>query len=259
MTTLDQYAHCSKLRGVSPAAKASFALGGLVVCVSASGNALSLALFCVMAFACVVKSGVGVRAFFRLCAIPFWFVLIGALTVAVRFTGAAGGLFALPLFGHFLVLTTESAARAISLFLKSMASVSCLYFLCVSTTMNELLGLLDRLRCPKLFTELMMLIYRFIFVLLEIAEQLSIAQKSRLGDLGYKNRMRSVAILGGGIFIKAFKRSGDILNAMESRGYNGDVAFTTVLVRMSRAERLLLAGWLLLLLCAALGLHLAGL
>ncbi len=87
-----------------------------------------------------------------------------------------------------------------------------------------------------------MLIYRFIFVLLNISEQISVAQKSRLGNVNFSASLRSAGILGGSIFIKAFKRSNDILNAMESRGYTGSIDYTSELLPMSAREKRLLAG-----------------
>ncbi|MEM1483766.1 cobalt ECF transporter T component CbiQ [Oscillospiraceae bacterium PP1C4] len=258
MVTIDQHAYRSRLRGISPAAKAVFAIGSLLVCVSASSNTLSVAIFCIMAYFSICKSGVSAKTYLLLCGIPFWFVIIGSLTVGVHLSQTSEGLLSLPVFDRYLVLTQSGAAQAVNLFLKSMASVSCLYFLYVSTTINQLLGLLERLRCPKLFIELMMLIYRFIFVLLGVAEQIAVAQKSRLGNISYAASLRSIGILGSSVFIKAFKRSSDILNAMESRGYDGSLDYTAELVPMAAREKWWLTGGAVILTAAVLLCRWAG-
>lgn len=258
MITMDAYASRSKLREVSPGAKAAYAVGTLLVCITVSSGALSAGIFCLMAVSCVAGSGLKAGTFIRLCALPLGFVLIGALTIALGLDAQPRGIAAVPLFGRYLVLTAAGGAQAAQLVLNSMAGVSCMYFLYVTTPVGELLGLLNRLHCPKLFTELTMMVYRFIFILLDMAEGIHISQTSRLGNAGFAVSLRSAGILGGSVFIKAFKRSGEILNAMESRGYTGDFDYTESLPAVGRREWLALAVYGLILGAAAVICRLAG-
>lgn len=251
MVTIDQYAYHSRLRDESPAAKAIFSVGTLFVCIGAGSNLLSFLVFFLMT-ACILKSGVSLRIFVKLCSIPFWFVLIGILTIAFHLSGNPSGLIVLPIIGQYLVMTNQGAMQAVQVFLKSMAGVSCLYFLYVSTSMNQILGLFERIHTPKIVTEMMMMIYRFIFVLFAIMEQILTAQKSRLGNIGYVTSLRSAGILGASVFIKAFKHSGDILNAMESRGYDGSMDYTACLTPMRTRDKILLSFYGVILIFAAL-------
>ena len=118
---------------------------------------------------------------------------------------------------YFSILT---AAR---LFFKSLASVSCLYFLTLTTPIFEILSVLKKLKVPKLFVELMGLIYRFIFVLLDTANMIYISQNSRLGYSTLKTGFNSLGKLIANLFISSYKRSQDIYTAMESRCYDGDI------------------------------------
>lgn len=251
MVVLEQYAYHSRMRGESPAAKAVFSLGSLLIVVSAASVALSAAVFCIMSGCCICKAGVRIRHYLLLCAVPLGFVTVGALTVAVQFSSSAEGIFSLPLPGYYLVMTAQGAAQGIRLLLQSMAGVSCVYFLYLSTTVNALLGLLERLHTPKLFTELMLLIYRFIFVLIELCKQIDLAQKARLGNIGLCSSLRSMGLLGASVLFGAFKRSNEILTAMESRGYDGTLAYTAPVIFATGRQRALLCGYLLLLAAAA--------
>ena len=76
---------------------------------------------------------------------------------------------------------------------------------------------------PSLLTELMLLIYRFIFVLFETASSITVSQQSRLGNRSFKTRIRSFGKLGSSLFILALKRSGALYDAMESRCYDGSI------------------------------------
>jgi cobalt/nickel transport system permease protein len=71
--------------------------------------------------------------------------------------------------------------------------------------------------------ELMSLIYRFIFVLLETADTMFTAQSSRLGYVDLKTSYRSLGALVSTLFVRAYKRSTDLYTSLESRGYDGDL------------------------------------
>ena len=69
----------------------------------------------------------------------------------------------------------------------------------------------------------MLLIYRYIFVLLEIASNLRTAQNSRLGNKDYRTSLKSFGALASALFIRAIKKSNALYDAMESRCYDGTI------------------------------------
>ena len=92
-----------------------------------------------------------------------------------------------PLSGYAICLGTfyitagkDTILFAVQIFCTAFGAVSCLYFLSLSTPMTDLIAVLERLHCPSLFIELMLLIYRFLFVLAELASSISTAQKHGL-------------------------------------------------------------------------------
>ena len=132
-------------------------------------------------------------------------------------------VFAISFGNWYLTASKETLYYAFQIFVTAMASVSCLYFLSCNTPMTDILNVLKKLRCPKLLIELMMLIYRFIFVLLDCAHEISISQKSRLGNIDYRTSLKSFGTLVSALFVRAVKRSGFLYDAMESRCYDGDL------------------------------------
>lgn len=87
--------------------------------------------------------------------------------------------------------------------------------------MTDLLILFRKWKCPALIAELMLLIYRFIFVLLDRGKAVSIAQKSRLGNRDYRTGLHSFGELVSCLFVNSVKRSEALFDAMESRCYDG--------------------------------------
>jgi cobalt/nickel transport system permease protein len=71
--------------------------------------------------------------------------------------------------------------------------------------------------------ELSMLIYRYIFLFLEISEKMTLAQKLRLRRSGWLNSIRSLAMLTGSLFIRTLDQGERTLVAMNARGYDGEM------------------------------------
>jgi cobalt/nickel transport system permease protein len=96
-------------------------------------------------------------------------------------------------------------------------------FLALTTPLVDLVDLLRRLRCPLLLIDLMTLIYRYVFVLLESLDQMYTAQSSRLGYVNFRRGITSAGLLGSQLFIDAYRRSQRLQVALESRGYSGEL------------------------------------
>ena len=105
--------------------------------------------------------------------IPLVFLLLSTLAIIVNISGDSPGRFR-PSPGNLYI------TRKLPVFAPGTPAdphppwpvSSCLYFLALSTPMTDILNELRKLRIPALLLELMMLTYRFIFVLLEIASSI---------------------------------------------------------------------------------------
>lgn len=100
-------------------------------------------------------------------------------------------------------------------------------FISLSTTVPEFIGVLQSLKIPGVVIELMYLVYRYIFVLLERFEQMNIAAQSRLGYQGVRGSFYTFTHLGGNLLVSSFRQSSLCFDAMESRGYQGKLDFLT--------------------------------
>ncbi len=228
MLNIDQFAYLSKLRHRDPMEKLFFAILTLGVCLWADWIVISIAVLFIMGWVSVREGGTPLPLFVKLMLVPFSFLILSVLTIAFGISENPREFsFAVPMFGTFLGVSKISLITAGGLFCKALGGVSCLYYLSLTTPMIDLLAALRRLKLPGLLIELMSLVYRFIFILLETAENMVTAQNSRLGYANLSSGYRSLSVLASNLFIRAYKRSDQLYTALESRGYEGELNVLT--------------------------------
>lgn len=122
-----------------------------------------------------------------------------------------------------LSVTSTGLTLVGKLFIRITASLSCMTFIMFSTPFSELLQVLKRVRVPTLVLEIMLIMYRFLFILFEIANNMYVAQQSRGGQTGFHNRLKDTAILIVQIFMKTMQRYKSLSNGLVSRGFTDDI------------------------------------
>lgn len=223
MIVIDKLCYKSRLRYVNASEKFVYATLSLIICVVGRSIPAALLLFAVNGILTVRKGGIPLSRYIKLLRIPAAFLVIGIAAVIVNVSKTPLDAFALQIGEWYLTGSREGIERGVNLFLTAFAAVSCLYFLSLSTTITDLLGVLKKLHVPALVTELMLLIYRFIFLLTETASSVMTAQDCRLGNRDFRTKVKSFGGMGTAVFVKAVKRSNAMFDAMESRGYDGTI------------------------------------
>ncbi len=108
-------------------------------------------------------------------------------------------------------------------------SVAMLMLLSFTTPIHELGYALIWLRVPRVIVEILLLTYRYLFVLWDEGMRIRQAQTLRLGYpawrkiSGWKQAIRSTATLMGMVFIRAYDRAESTFSAMQVRAYNGNI------------------------------------
>ena len=93
--------------------------------------------------------------------------------------------------------------------------------LAATTTMRDLIGGLDRLRCPQIITQIATFMLRYLDVLVDEARRMRVARLSRGDDPRFLWQVRGFALGIGALFLRAFERGERVWLAMLSRGYGG--------------------------------------
>lgn len=224
MLDIDQYAYSNNLRSIHPVEKAIFAFSTMILCLVANSIITSLAIILLMTGVVIFVAEIPKSFFIKLLLVPISFLLVSTFTIVISITKDPGGLlYYVDFFGWKLGIKFENIIIAINLFLKSLGTVSCLYFLALTTPMIEIISVLRKFKVPSIFIELMSLIYRFIFVLLETANLIRTSQLSRLGYSNLKNSFNSLSQLVSNLFIRAYYRAKGLLTTLLARGYDGEI------------------------------------
>ncbi len=221
----DRCAYLSRLRRVDPVPKVWFTLAALLVCLLA--DSIAVGLFTLAALSALNLALGGQRAgdLLRFLRVPLAFLVIGCLTIVLRPIGQGEALWAFRLLGRWCWGVTEENLRlGVLVCCKAMGAVSAMYFLSMNTPMTDLTAALERLKLPRLFVELVELIYRFIFLLTDTAASIHTAQQARLGYQGFRRSIRSMGELLSAVFVRSLHRGNRVFSALESRGYTGCLA-----------------------------------
>lgn len=155
--------------------------------------------------------------------VPLAFLLLSTAAIIVNVSKHPLDAFALQIGSWFLTGSWDSVLHGLQLIVTALAAVSCLYFLSLNTTMTDILSVLRKMHCPALLLELMLLIYRYIFVLLDVAYYISTSQNARLGHKDLRTSIKSFGGMVQALFIRAMKRSRNLYDAMEARCYSGEI------------------------------------
>lgn len=214
--TIDDYAYRSPLRGWNPALKAGAAMVVLVAGIGISDPFVSGWLVVVGLVVSVLACKVPLREYLGILAVPLMFIVLGCVAIAVQI-GTAGG--------PRLYLSRESVMEAGNVVLRTLGAVSILYVLVLSTPVHEIIAVSRRLHVPKIMTELMVLIYRYIFLLVEAQQTMRHAAESRLGYCDFRTSCRTFGNSMSSLLLVSIRKASRYYDAMLSRGYDGELLF----------------------------------
>ncbi len=252
MIIIDKLAYSSKLRYKNPAVKAAFAVGNLLICVGARSFIVSLIILSVMAGLTVLSSKISILRYLKLMSIPIGFMVLSTIAIVVNITDKPMDLVSFPVGGRYLSAGWHSLSEGVRLVAVALASVSCLYFLTLTTAMLDILAVLRRLHCPKIMMELMMLIYRYIFVILDMASAITTSQNCRLGNKDFMTELRSIGQMLAVLLIRSLRKSSLLFESMESRCYDGEIKVLNEYYPVEARDTVRVAGFLSLMLVIAI-------
>lgn len=252
MMMIDKLAYSSPWRNKSASLKCILAAGTLCICVAVRSFVISGIVLAFMAGVTVTHSQASFSRYGKMMLWPFAFLIMGTAAVLLDVTEQPDGILQIALGSRYLIITEASLNAAARLVLVSLAAVSCLYFLVLTTPVPDLLFVLRKLHCPHLILELMLLIYRAIFLLLDLALSIRCAQNCRLGNRDFKTTIRSMGSMLAALLVQAVSRSSRMFSAMEARCYDGEFQVLWETGKASKTEIMAVITYLLLLLVLAL-------
>lgn len=228
---IDALAHTNRLRSLPPEQKVGFAIALFLLGYLAPITIQGLIIFWIFIWV-VHHAQIPLKTYVSLLSLPISFLLLslpafllGIGTTANLESLQADVIWGLSLGSVYLYISHQGFEQASSVFVRAIALTSCLYFILLTVPIFEIIRILKRLGCPALITELMVLMYRFIFVLTATASELLTAQQSRFGYGTWRLGMRSLSLLIGQLLQRTLENYRQLSLGLASRGYNGDLRF----------------------------------
>jgi cobalt/nickel transport system permease protein len=224
MFYVDQFVYTNKMREIHPGEKFAFAMITLGICFMVKKPLIHLIIMGIMSGFLIFKAQIPWKVVIKMMLIPLSFLLIGVITIAVVVNNSPVGMLASLKLGHLYLGATEaSLTQAFTIMMRALSAVTCLYFLALTVPMIELIYVLQKLKVPAICVELMMLMYRFIFVFVETAFSIYTAQSSRWGYCNFKRSVHSFGVLFGNLYQKVFFKTKALYECLLSRGYESEL------------------------------------
>ncbi|WP_446897275.1 cobalt ECF transporter T component CbiQ [Clostridium sp. LBM24168] len=222
---IDFYAYNSKMKEWNSTFKVLFSILTLVLCVSLDNQYVSAAVIIAMAYLTVVKGGLPIYEYLSILTIPIAFIILGTFPIAIDFSRQPIGQYNLYLGFCYAFTSREKLKEVLFLILKVFASVSALQLMALSTPSSEIIYVFKKAHVPKIIVELMNIIYRYIFILMEVYTNMKNSAKSREGYYDFKTSCATFGGIVSNILIVSLKKAEAYYDAMEARCYDGELVF----------------------------------
>lgn len=158
------------------------------------------------------KGRVPINKLGKMLLIPLPFISISCLSLLYSIDWGDG------IQLRFLQSHIEPTSR---IFLRNIGSILCLYTLMATTPLHHLLQGLETMRCPKVLIELVIIVYKYVFLFIDIASKTFAAQNARWGYTTYTKGLSSFSLLVSNLFIKSMNQGHQLFRHLEARGYKG--------------------------------------
>ena len=213
----------------------------LVVATALARNILVILGLFGVAIALALLSRVPIRTL----ATRVWvgaLLFTGTLALPAIFITPGPAIYRLPLLGWPITAQGLGAATYLITRVETATTFSLLLILC--TPWAQVLKALRVLRVPVVFVVILGMTYRYIFLMLQTAQDMFESRQSRMvGRLSGADQRRLAGASVGVLLSKSIQLSGDVYLAMLSRGFRGEI-YTLDDFQMQMRDWIALAGLL---------------
>jgi cobalt ECF transporter T component CbiQ len=121
-----------------------------------------------------------------------------------------------------LAITRTGVSTVLFLLLRVSTSVSLTLLLILTTPWNTVLSALSVLRVPDEFILILGMTYRYIYLLLRLANDMFLSRQSRMvGRMSGAEERKMLAAISGSLLSRSLNLSSEVYLAMVSRGFRG--------------------------------------
>lgn len=221
----DAYAYTNNLKQLPPLQKLLFALTTLAIALVAHPLTQGV-IFLWLSLWTIVYAGIPFKLYLGVLGSVSVFLLTGLIPlliniiplIQVETIHSLGGF----VMGNWYIFISYSGLiQGGEIIMRSLSCFSCLLFILFTIPFAQLLWILRQWRCPVLLLDVLMLMYRFVFLFLDVATQLHLAMVARGGFRTPQRWMQSTALLAGQLLVRSLQRYQQFSLGVNARGFNG--------------------------------------
>ena len=219
---IDTLAYSSRMLSWSPLGKFVFVVAVLIVNICTDSMIVPFITLAI---------GLSLMAYSTKFRIPFFSALalgeamiilaIGAGIISVTGDASDPAIWDTNILWFDIYMTEASFNKAWLILFRGVAGMAVMMSFATSTPIPHFSQALRQLHLPREISELVVLIYRYGFLLLERMECMWDAAQSRMGFNGFMNSMRTTASIAVGIFTSSSNLADKAQIALECRNYQG--------------------------------------
>ena len=220
-TNLDSVAQQSVFRHINSGTKLILALGSLLICLISPTPVVPLISGIVLSLVLLIPGRTSPRLYGEVLLGPAFFAIVSVLVLLFMLGGGDVIWRFNPIAWINLTITTGSLSQSTLVLCRVFGCSISLFFIVLTTPLTDLFNGMKRIGIPIELIDLMMIIYRYIFIIYAQAVEIWQAQVMRLGYSRAREAVRSFSLLCGMLFISSWIAGEDLVKAMDCRCYNG--------------------------------------
>ncbi len=218
---LDDIAQKSTFRHIHPGTKVLLGLGSLIICLVSPTPVVPLVSGVILSLVLLIPARVSPLVYGELLLAPAIFTVM-SIVVLLFLLGGGDVIWRFnPVPWINLTITTGSLRQSTLVLCRVFGCSISLFFIVLTTPMTDLFNGMKRIGIPIELIDLMMIIYRYLFIVYDQAVEIWQAQVMRLGYSRPRESIRSFSMLCGMLFISTWIAGEDLIHAMDCRCYDG--------------------------------------
>lgn len=222
MLLIDKYAYTNRLTNSNPFIKFVIVVIALSIATITKSNYVNLLILAVMILLTTIVAQIPLDKYLKMLFIPSTFLLLSIITILFSISKVDIYIWSINLFDNYIGITSGSTEQSILLTTRVFAAIASTFFLGLTTPLNMLIRVFKRLKIPNSIIELIVLIYRFIFILLQEAYEIHNGQELKFGYLNTRNSLNSLGLLLRSLFVRMLLSYKDMVLVLECKLYDGE-------------------------------------
>lgn len=222
MLEIDNCAYLNKIKDVNPLIKLGITFTGVIASMLTQNANIHILIMLFMTALILFIARVDMKLYIKCLKIPIIFLIIGIGLNLINISFENKDyIFNVNILGLYIGTTEFAVKSSENILLRAMSCIISIYFLILTTPFNQLIIVLKKLHIPHTLIELMILIYRFIFIFIEEAEEIYKSQQLKFGYTNLRTSYNSMSLLIKTLFFRMMRRYEDMSISLDIKLYDG--------------------------------------